>query len=374
MTNVLKANTKHHTERNAFFDGEVGVQRYDVLAQPILEKYNNQMLANFWRPEEVDVTKDKLDYAKLDDAQKRIFTHNLKRQIVLDSVQGREPVACFMQLASTPEAEASVLEWSHQELIHSRSYTHIIRGVLNSPSEVFDGIEEIEAIVDLADSINKYYEELDKWNFQLEALKRGLTDQYDEYAHKKAFWLAINAVNALEGVRFYVSFACSWAFQEVLDLMEGNAKIIKLICRDENIHLKLTQTLISRVLVTDPDFQQIREETRDECQALFMEAAEQEKAWADELFAEGSMLGLNKTILCEYVDWVTDKRMRAVGLNYSGNIPSKNPLPWTEHWIAGDIKQTALQEAENDSYLLGVLSGHDEEEHKRTVEMYGHMY
>lgn len=342
--------------KKAFFDGEPGVQRYDVVAEPQIEKFNGNMLSNFWRPEEVDVTTDRRDFQKLSPAEQHIFTSNLKRQIVLDTVQGREPVNCFMPLASTPEMEAAIQEWGFQELIHSRSYTHIIRGVLTNPSEIFDTIGDIEEIVSLASDIEKYYGALDELNFLREAYNRGMDNgAYDEYVHKRAFYMALVAANLLEGIRFYVSFACSWAFMEVKELMEGNAKIIKLICRDENVHLRLVQTLLNRVLKQDPDFVKIAAECREECTKLLHDVAEQEKGWADYLFKDGSMLGLNKSILCDYVDWIADKRASAIGLSYSHNVPTKNPLAWTQHWIAGDNKQIALQEAENDSYLVGIL-------------------
>jgi ribonucleoside-diphosphate reductase beta chain len=174
----------------------------------------------------------------------------------------------------------------------------------------------------------------------------------DLYDLKKKLWLAVNSVNALEGIRFYVSFACSWAFAE-LKKMEGNAKIIKLIARDENLHLAFTQSLIKILPGDDPDFAKIREETREECTRMFLQAAEQEKAWAHYLFKDGSMIGLNNTLLSQYVDWLTCKRMTAVGLECGLPKPSSNPLPWTAKWIAGAEVQVAPQETEISSYVIG---------------------
>lgn len=373
---LINKDNRHHTERFCFFDGEPGIQRYDIVRHAQVERMNGVMLSQFWRPEEVDVTKDKGDFAGLNEAEKHIFLSNLKRQIVLDSVQGREPLNVFLPLASTPEMECAVTEWSFQELIHSRSYTHIIRGVLNDPSEVFDHIMEIEEIADLATDISKYYDDLNRFNVMTQAIDLGIaaSGDYSEYEHKKAFWRAMFAVNALEGVRFYVSFACSWAFMEIKKKMEGNAKIIKLICRDENNHLKLTQTILTRLLKEDPDFVRIEVECREEMTQLFMDVVEQEKGWAEYLFKDGSMLGLNYSVCCDYIDWIASKRMGAIGLTYSANVPTKNPLPWTDHWIAGDIKQTALQEAENDSYLLGVVNGSAEEARENLNDEFGVLF
>ncbi|AUR97852.1 coil containing protein [Vibrio phage 1.244.A._10N.261.54.C3] len=355
-----------HLEQKAFFDGEVELQRFDVVRHPMIERMNAVMLSHFWRPEEINVTQDKADYAGLAPNLKHIFTSNLKRQIVLDTKQGREPLAAFLPLASSPENECAITEWSFQELIHSRSYTHIIRGVLNDPSEIFDTVFDTEEIVMMADDISVHYDKLIQFN-KLKAiidepeafpsLIEHAKAAYDEYEHKKAFYRAVVAVNALEGIRFYVSFACSWAFAELYEKMEGNAKIIKLICRDENNHLKLTQMYLTRILKEDPDFVKIAEELQVEMIELMLSVAEQEKDWARYLFKDGAMLGLNEQVCCDYIDWLTSKRMAGIGLQYPKIAPVKNPLPWTQHWIAGDIKQTALQEAENDSYLLGVLTG-----------------
>lgn len=355
-----------HLEQKAWFDGAVEMQRYDVVRHPQIEKWNELGLSYFWRPEEVDISKDKFDFMLLSPCEQRIFTLNLRRQIVLDSVQGREPFAAFLPLASSPENENAIANWGFQETIHSRSYTHIIRNVYNDPSVIFDDIMSIEQIKDLLVDLDKYYDPLIQFNHTKELLespltadsvKEALSAQYSIYEHKKAFWRCLMAVNALEAIRFYVSFVCSWAFMEMKEVMEGNAKIIKLIARDEANHLIFTQRHLNKFTQEDPDFVQIKKELELESTMIFLEAAEQEKKWAEYLFAEGEMLGLNCNILCSYVDWITDKRMSAVGLSYPFDVPEKNPLPWVEHWVSGNSKQVALQEAENDSYLLGVLSG-----------------
>jgi ribonucleoside-diphosphate reductase beta chain len=172
-----------------------------------------------------------------------------------------------------------------------------------------------------------------------------------KYNHKKALWLALMSVNILEGIRFYVSFACSWAFAE-MKKMEGNAKIIKLICRDENLHLAATQHMLKILPEDDQDFKQIREETKEECRAIFIAAAAQEKKWTEYLFKDGSMIGLNSTLLCEYVDWITNRRMAAVGMQQHFKTGS-NPLPWTQKWISGGDVQVAPQETAITSYIIG---------------------
>jgi ribonucleoside-diphosphate reductase beta chain len=341
---------KSHMERTCFFDDPVDVARYDKVRYPAFEKLTEKQLSFFWRPEEVELSKDSKDFKGLTDHEKHIFTSNLKRQILLDSVQGRAPTMAFLPICSLPELETWIQTWSFFETIHSRSYTHIIRNVYSDPSRVFDGMLEIQEIIDCAKDIGKYYDDLIEWNrtASLEQLKE-IDPKGTLYNHKKALWICLNAVNALEGVRFYVSFACSWNFAE-LKKMEGNAKIIKFIARDENVHLASTQQLLKILPKEDPDFGKIAEETRDECIKMFSEVVEQEKKWAQYLFKDGSMIGLNEQLLCEYVDHIAAKRMNNIGL---GGKPGPNPLPWTQKWIAGSDVQVAPQETEISSYLVG---------------------
>jgi ribonucleoside-diphosphate reductase beta chain len=356
---VFNIRKTDHTKSLAFLDtnGTPAVQRYDVLKYRQFDKLTDKQLGFFWRPEEVDVMHDAKDFKDLTDFEKHIFTSNLKRQILLDSVQGRSPNLAFLPLATIPELETWIETWAFNETIHSRSYTHIIRNVYADPSEVFDQMLEVDEIVSCANDISKYYDDLILASNLHQVLgagthtvngKKVVVDMYDL---KKKLWLALQSVNALEGIRFYVSFACSWAFAE-LKKMEGNAKIIKFIARDENLHLASTQTLIKLLPQDDPDYITIREETREECTKMFLAAAAQEKAWAKYLFKDGSMIGLNEQLLAQYVDWLTCKRMTAIGLD-CGIKPGSNPLPWTQKWIAGSDVQVAPQETEISSYVVG---------------------
>jgi len=336
------------TQQTCFFGKPVNIARYDKQRYNAFEKLTEKQLGFFWRPEEIDLSRDGKDFKGLNEHEKHIFTSNLKRQILLDSVQGRAPSAAFLPICSLPELETWIQTWTFFETIHSRSYTHIIRNVYSDPSRVFDEMLEIPEIVDCAKDISKYYDDLIKLNTKPVSADTGKT-VFDYYDHKKALWMCLNAVNALEGVRFYVSFACSWAFAEVKK-MEGNAKIIKLIARDENVHLASTQQLLKILPKEDPDFEQIRQETQHECIDMFYKVVEQEKKWAHYLFKNGSMIGLNEQLLCDYVDHIAAKRMGAIGLN---GKPGANPLPWTQKWISGAEVQVAPQETEITSYVIG---------------------
>jgi ribonucleoside-diphosphate reductase beta chain len=352
-------NNKKHTEALAFLDpsGPLNVQRYETLKYRQFEKLTDKQLGFFWRPEEVDLLKDAKDFKELTVFEQHIFTSNLKRQILLDSVQGRSPNLALLPLATIPELETWIETWAFNETIHSRSYTHIIRNIYSDPSKIFDELLTIEPIVNCAKDVSRYYDDLIEASLWYQTLGLGthivngkqiVVDLYDL---KKKLWLAINSVNALEGIRFYVSFACSWAFAE-LKKMEGNAKTIKFIARDENVHLGSTQTLIKLLPQDDPDYAKLKIETKEQCEQMFMSAAEQEKSWAQYLFKDGSMIGLNTELLCQYVDWLTCKRMTAIGLD-CGMRQGSNPLPWTAKWIAGAEVQVAPQETEISSYVIG---------------------
>ena len=347
-------NRMDHTKSLAFLDpsGGVTIQRYDTMKYPAIDKLTDKQLSFFWRPEEVDILRDSKDFKSLTQHEQHIFTSNLKRQILLDSVQGRAPSIAFGPICSLPELENWITTWTFSETIHSRSYTHIIRNVYSNPSIIFDDLMDIAEIVDCAKDISKNYDELITLN---NLYSNSHDDDYigHEYAHKRALWLALMSVNILEGVRFYVSFACSWAFAET-KRMEGNAKIIKFIARDENLHLAGTQLLLKTLPKEDPDYVKISEECRNEATKMFVDAATQEKAWAKYLFKDGSMIGLNEQLLNDYVEYITARRMQSVGLISPYKVGS-NPLPWTQKWISGMEVQVAPQETEISSYTIGAV-------------------
>lgn len=355
---VFKKNELSHLVKKMFLDESVDIQRYDAVKYAPFEKMTENHQSFFWRPQEVDLSKDRLDFKELQDHERHIFTSNLKRQILLDSVQGRGPNLTLLPIASLPEIESFIETWAFFESIHSRSYTHIIRNVYANPSEVFDTMLDISEITACADDIAKYYDDLDDYILKYRLLGEGTHVVNGEevvvstYELKRKLWLCLNSINILEGIRFYVSFACSWSFAENKK-MEGNAKIIRLICRDENIHLGATQMMLRLMKKEDPDFAKIAEESHDEVQQMFMDAIHQEEEWADYLFKDGSIIGLNATILKQYVRWIGCKRMSAVGIKCPYSIGQNNPLPWTMNWITGADVQVAPQETEISSYIVG---------------------
>ncbi|ESP93704.1 MULTISPECIES: class Ia ribonucleoside-diphosphate reductase subunit beta [Pseudoalteromonas] len=356
-------NRKHNDQLKEpmFFGQSVNVSRYDQQKYPIFEKLIEKQLSFFWRPEEVDVSKDRLDFQALPEHEKHIFLSNLKYQTLLDSVQGRSPNVALLPIVSIPELETWIETWAFSETIHSRSYTHIIRNVTKQPELIFDDIVENDKISERADSVTKYYDELIEkvsiYNMYGEGKHQinGETVHINLFELKKLLYLCIMSVNILEAIRFYVSFACSFAFAE-RELMEGNAKIIKLIARDEALHLSGTQHMLNIMQEgkDDPEMSIVAAQCEQEAIKMFVEAAEQEKEWAEYLFKDGSMIGLNKDILCQYVEYITNVRMTAVGLPAQFESKS-NPIPWINAWLVSDNVQVAPQEAEISSYLVGQI-------------------
>ena len=347
------------TRQPMFFGEPVNVARYDVQKYSIFEQLIEKQLSFFWRPEEVDLSNDRSDFAKLADHEKHVFLSNLKYQTLLDSVQGRSPSVALLPLVSLPELETWIETWAFSETIHSRSYTHIMRNVVNDPGEVFNDIVCNEAIVSRATAITRHYDDIMaafQWLNMLgegSHLDNGNEINVSRRELKKKLYLTLVSINVLEAVRFYVSFACSFAFAERA-LMEGNAKIIKLIARDEALHLTGTQHILQLMASgrDDPEMGEIACELKEEACQLFIEAAEQEKEWAAYLFQSGSMIGLNHDILSQYVEYISTQRMLALGFS-SPFAERQNPLPWMNSWLNSDHVQVAPQEVEVSSYLVG---------------------
>jgi ribonucleoside-diphosphate reductase beta chain len=356
--NTEKVDTK---KQPMFFGKPLGVQRYDSYKYPVFDKLTTQQLGYFWRPEEVSLQKDRGDYQTLRHEQKHIYTSNLKYQIMLDSVQGRGPGMAFIPYCSLPELEACMEVWGFMEMIHSRSYTYIIKNIYSDPSEVFDTIIGDERLLERAKSVTESYDDFinsaqsygtsNDWMYRLEGVVNAKENLNDV---KRKLYRAVANVNILEGIRFYVSFACSFAFGE-LKLMEGSAKIISLIARDENQHLALTQNILNKWREgDDPEMKQIAKEEEEWVYKMFDRAVNEEKRWADYLFKDGSMIGLNDKLLQQYVEWIANRRLKAIGLKPQYDISANNnPLPWTQHWISSKGLQVAPQETEVESYVVG---------------------
>ncbi len=356
--------TFNQTKNNAllepmFLGNSVNVSRYDQQRYTAFEKLIEKQLSFFWRPEEIDVSKDRADWQNLTNSEKHIFISNLKYQTLLDSMAARSVNAVLLPLVSLPEVETWVETWAFSETIHSRSYTHILRNLFTNPGEVFDDIIVNPAILKRAISIAKYFDDVILTTQLLQSQGEGTYEvegrniEVSTRKLKERLYLAVCSVNALEAIRFYVSFACSFAFAE-RELLEGNAKIIKLIARDEALHLTGTQHILNNWMSgkDDPQMKEVSEDMRDAGLQIFLDVVEQEKEWAQYLFKDGSMIGLNTEILNQYIEYISNQRLTAIGFDAPFDIKS-NPLPWMNAYLVSDNVQVAPQETEISSYLVG---------------------
>ena len=343
----------NYLKRKMFLDpeGPVTVQRFEEVKYPKLSKFEELARGFFWTPEEISLTKDKIDHKESTDAIKHIFTSNLLRQTALDSIQGRAPNQIFGPVVSIPELEALTLTWGFFETsIHSKSYSHIIRNVYGVPKDEFNKIHDTKEIVGMAANIGKYYESLHLLNCRKE-----LGEDVPLHTHKRAIWMALHASYALEALRFMVSFATSLAMVEN-KIYIGNGNIISLILQDELLHTEWTAWLINNMVKDDSDFESIEEECRKEVYDLYMEVIQEEKDWADYLFIKGPVIGLNATILKDFVDHTAFNKLKDIGIKYLEDHPRSSPIPWFNKHVNIGKKQSALQETESTNYVIGVMS------------------
>jgi len=341
----------NYLKRKMFLDGAVTVQRFEEFRHPRIAKFEELARGFFWVPEEISLTKDKMDHKEASDAVKHIFTSNLLRQTALDSIQGRAPNQVFGPVVSIPELEALISNWSFFETnIHSKSYSHIIRNVYGVPKEEFNKIHDTAEIVDMAANIGRYYEDLHILNCRKEC---GI--EVDQYEHKKAIYLALHASYALEAFRFMVSFATSLAMVEN-KIYIGNGNIISLILQDEILHAEWTAWIINNVDKDDADFVKLEQECAEEVYAMYMEVIKEEKEWAEYLFKLGPVIGLNAIILKDFVDYTAFNKLKDIGIKYLGEHPKSSPIPWFNRHVDINKKQSALQETESTNYVIGVMS------------------
>ena len=367
MSNLINTTNHDHMSQPLFFGDNIGIARYDRVKYPWIDKLTDKMNGFHWLPTVRDLTKDGPDFRSMNSTQQHIWLSNIKRQIVLDSIQGRAISQAFMPIASVPELEPLLKTWEYFETIHSRTYTHVIRNVLPDPSIVFDNILNNEEIVKTTANLTKYYDDyiscLNKFVVYMDECDLGW-EHFDNNSTiminggcttfrdlKTKFFKCLMSVNILEGLRFYVSFACSFAFAQK-NLMEGNAGLIKLICRDENLHVAITQKIIKTLRTEDPFFERLFQDSKKEFTQMFVDTVNEEKEWAEYLFKDGSMIGLNKEILGHYIEYIANRRMKSVGLDAMYKQPT-NPLVWMEQWTGSKNVQVAAQETEITSYIIG---------------------
>jgi ribonucleoside-diphosphate reductase beta chain len=351
-TSVFKVRDKSPADVKIFLDeaGAVDISRSDIVKYPIFKKQADAMLANFWKPQEIVLTKDGVDFNQnMDDNERFIFTSNLKSQVIMDSIQSMALSQAFLPICSDPAVKRCIVYMDQQESVHDDSYQHIIRNVYNDPTAVFDEMTSIEPLVNRGKSVAAYY---DRQILTIAKYRLGLCS-IDEV--KRSTWLCLNAVNALEGLRFMQSFSVAFCFGN-LGKMQGNASIIKLIASDELLHQAFTTALIRTLPEDDEDYIAVREECLPEVEHIFMETVDQEKAFSKFTFQNGSLIGLNEAISYQYLDFMAAKRMRAIGMTYKNESPRTNPLPWMAKYLNEGTIQVAPQEQEITAYQQNTIA------------------
>lgn len=352
-----------------FFGEQLGVARNDVIRYPVLDKATETMKSFFWNPLEISLQKDVNDFKTLADHERHIFTKNISYQIMLDSVQERAPVIALLPWVTLPELEGAILWWTSFEQIHSKSYQWILQNVFPNPSVTFDTITLDPNIVDRAKAIIKFYDDFISYSNDVKAMGFGdhvltsvnvagetVTRQVSLNLRelKRRLYLALMSVYVLESIRFYVSFACSFAFGQ-RGIMVGNANIIKLIARDEAQHVGLVINILKNLIKHEDDYAQIATEVNDEVMVMFDEAVAQEREWIKYLFKDGSLIGLNETLLNQYLEHIANKRLKTAGFKprYEGQ---QNPFGWLSSWLSTEDYQVAPQEQEITDYLIGAIN------------------
>jgi len=326
------------TRLQPLFLGEpLALQRYDQLKYPKLYELAEQMEEYFWRAKEVNLMKDRNDYLELSDAERFVFDTNLKWQTTTDSMLSRS-LQILTQYVSNPELEACMNAWTFFESnIHSRSYSHILKNVYPDESVFWNSILEDGEVSRRADEIKNDY---DKFFNNDGDIKQKIFD-------------ALLSTQITEGLSFYSSFVCSFFFA-ARGKMEGNGKIIKLIARDENLHVAVSKNVLDYLRDNeDEGFQHIIQASEQKVYEAYTMAVEHEKRWADYLFSHGSLLGLNADILKGYVEWLANNRLSSLGYKKIFEM-KKNPLgAWYDQFMNSDKVQVAPQETEISSYKIG---------------------
>ena len=359
--NLYQNEKTETTEQPLFFGCARNTQRFDKVKYEFLDKLNVRMQSFFWRPEEISMKKDKVDFNEFcSDTEKFIVTTQLQKLVMLDSLQGRGPILTFSQLTTNPEFENCMLTWEFFEgAIHSRSYSYNVEQVYSNPSEVFDESWKNKILLKHTDTIVDEYNKL--YNLVIDYVKATNSGKTvsEEFMHslKRQLILAWVSVNILEGIRFYPGFAAVWGITEFTGRIPGTSLILQLIARDENQHMALTQWVLNKMRKDDSEgFTEIFKEVTPEIYDMYWKACEEECEWTDLLYSEGSLLGLNAEIGKQYIKYLVNQRLKAIGLRPIYPEMTRNPIPWVEKWLEFSKIEGALQEEEAIDYKMGAIN------------------
>lgn len=338
MKSVLNLKNVDYTKQPLFFGEDLNLQRYDKFKYPVFFELFKKQEEFFWWPHEISLQKDRGDYKELTTEEQFVFDTNLKFQTLGDSMLSRS-IHSLKDHVSNPELEICMNTWQRFEGIHSYSYSYLLNNVHPDASAFFDSIMEDKEIVKRASLIRENFDKI-------------LNSSKDR-SSKESIFNCILAINCMEGLVFYVSFACSFYFG-YRGKMEGNAKIIKFIQRDEALHFATTQNLIKILKEEDKEgFTSVVKKNEDRVYEVYENAAKSEVEWAQYLFSKGSLLGLNADVLGGYSKWLCDTRLRSLGYKKIFN-QKENPISgWLDSYLDSSKVQVAPQETEIGTYKIG---------------------
>lgn len=336
MKTVLNKNNYNLNSQPMFLGKELGLQRFDIIKYPVFRDLNLKMQSFFWRPSEINLINDRTQYENMSEVERFVFTENLQFQTMGDSLLSRS-IDAIKKYVSSPELEYCFTTHAFFECIHSESYTWILQNIVNNPAEFFDSILENTNIVNRAEDITKSFDDL---------LGKSETDS----DIRETIFKAILSLQIAEGIFFYNSFACSFWFGS-RGIMRGNADIIKLIARDENCHVAITQNIFRIWKQNNSEgFQDVINKNEDLIYETYRIAVDKEKEWANHLFSKGSLVGLNEKILSQYIEWLANIRLDNMG--YKKLYDQKeNPLRgWINEYYDSSKTASMPQESEITSY------------------------
>lgn len=335
-----------------FLGRSPSIQRFDDPKYPKFFELWRSQKNFFWMPEEYKLDKDRQDYEALTDTERFIFNSNLRWQTMTDSMLSRS-INKMVGCVSNTELELCMGTWSDAENLHSFSYTWILQNITKSPKKFFNSILKDKEIVKRANEIKRDYDKL------LGNPKDIKTEIFD----------ALISTQITEGLAFYISFACSFFFG-YNGKMEGNAKIIKAISRDEHIHVAITQNILKILRdVPNEGFQDVVKDNEQKVYDMYGQAVRNEKEWAEYLFSQGPLLGLNSEILGQYIEWMANARLTSLGYKKIFDQPMNPIRGWLDSFVDSKNTQPAPQEVELSSYRIASRDSDIKEEEFEGFEL-----
>jgi len=293
------------------------------------------MLANTWFPKEVDMTQDARDYKILTRSEKRMYDLVLSQLIFMDSIQTNNLADNINPFITAPEVNVVLVRQAFEEALHSSSYAVMVESISENTDEIYDMWRKDEMLARKNAYIAKVYEDLDK----------NPTD--------KNKILAMFANQILEGIYFYSGFTAIYALARSGKML-GSAQMIRFIQRDEITHLLVFQNMINTVKKERPEL--FTNDVVEMAYEMFKEAVKLESGWG-KYITNGQILGFNDEIIDQYIQYLADQRLKAVGLKPLYNV--SHPIKWVDKFSQFNEQKSNFFESTVSNYSKGSISFDD---------------